>query len=125
MHVCAPLSSATQSSRATMRLAAKDSPNAAMDASRLATRDSSPVTIFVRGSNTMLCNAEGSSARTVEPAAVADSASKARPIFVGGGATEIFVHAGIALVTLGISRAPALHEPPHFASKPKKKKERR
>src|SRR5712692_10983841 len=76
MHVCAPLPSATQSSCVTMRLVVNESAKAAMDASRLATCCSSPDIIF---SSTVLCNVEGSPARTAEPPAVADSASKARP----------------------------------------------
>src|SRR5260370_32859227 len=59
-----------------MRLVVNDSAKAAMDALRLATCCSSPDTIF---SSTVLCNVEGSPARTAEPPAVADSASKAKP----------------------------------------------
>src|SRR5258708_6331319 len=76
MHVCAPLPSATQSSCVRMRLVVNESAKAAMDASRLATCCSSPDTIF---SSTVPCNVEGSPARTAEPPAVADSASKAKP----------------------------------------------
>src|SRR5258708_35721257 len=76
MLVCAPLPAATQSSCVTMRLEVNESAKAATDASRLATCCSSPDTIF---SNTVPCNVEGSPARTAEPPAVADSASKAKP----------------------------------------------
>src|SRR5260370_5050830 len=59
-----------------MRLVGNDSAKDGTDDSRLATCCSSPDTIF---SSTVLCNVEGSPARTAEPPAVADSASKAKP----------------------------------------------
>src|SRR6266481_5871464 len=59
-----------------MRLVVNESANAAMDAPRSATRCSIVSTIF---STTLPCAVAGSSARTDETPAVADSTSKERP----------------------------------------------